>query len=87
MQRIRKQHGILHQEKLCHPHSIPGYLRPHQVAQMLQIKPYWIYDRIRNGTIKIEKNAEHGAYLFPDQSATLKQLKRLIRGEVTMLAF
>ena len=54
---------------------------------MLQIKPYWIYDRIRNGTIKIEKNAEHGAYLFPDQSATLKQLKRLIRGEVTMLAF
>jgi len=68
-------------------YAIPNYLRPHQVAKLLQIKPHWIYDRICNGTIKIKKDAKYKAYLFPDQPATLEQFKRLIRDEVKTLAF
>jgi DNA invertase Pin-like site-specific DNA recombinase len=85
--RIRKLHGILHQEKQCQPHCVPGYLRPHQLGQRLQIKPAWIYDRIRNGTIKIEKHPLHRAHLFPDNAETIEKLQQLIRGEVTKLAF
>ena len=35
--RLRKEQGIRHQEKSCHPHVITGYLRPHQLAQRLGI--------------------------------------------------
>ena len=83
--RIRKQQGINHQEKLCHPHIIPGYLRPYQLAQRLKIRPHWIYDRIRNGTIQIEKNVDHRAFLFPDTPETLKTLQQFIDGTVSSM--
>lgn len=85
--RIRKEHGILHQEKLCQPHRVPGYLRPHQLAKLLHIKPHWIYDRIRNGMIQVERNAEYKSYLFPDDPSTLTQFHQFIHGEVATLAF
>jgi hypothetical protein len=84
---VRKAHGIYHLEMNCCPHIIPGYLRPYQLAKQLDIKPHWIYDRIRNGTIKMTKNATHNAYLFPDQPDTVKQFKRLLDGDVAELAF
>jgi len=71
--RIRKQHGIVHHEKLCHPHVVTGYLRPYQLAQRLKIRPHWIYDRIRNGTINIEKNPTHKTVLFPDSPKLSKK--------------
>jgi len=85
--RIRKSHGILHMEANPTPHLIPGYLRPHQLAKQLHIKPHWIYDRIRNGMIQIAKDAKHKAYLFPDEPETLEKLKQLIRGDAKTLAF
>lgn len=85
--RIRKEHGILHQEKLCQPHRVPGYLRPHQLAKLLYVKPYWIYDRIRNGMIQVKKNAEYKSYLFPDDPSTLTQFHQFIHSKVATLAF
>lgn len=87
VQRIRTRHGMLHQEKPCRPHRISGYLRPHQLAKLLKIEPHWIYDRIRNGTIRLEKHAEYKTYLFPDRPDTLERIKLLLQGEVTTLAF
>lgn len=85
--RIRKQHGIVHLEKLSHPHVIAGYLRPHQLAQRLKIRPHWIYDRIRNGTINIKKHPIHKAFLFPDDPKTLEKLKRYVDGQVNSVSF
>jgi DNA invertase Pin-like site-specific DNA recombinase len=84
---VRKLHGILHMEANPFPHLIAGSLRPHQLAKRLQIKPHWIYDRIRNGTIQIVKDATHRAYLFPDTPETIDQLKKLIHGDMKTLAF
>ncbi len=80
--RIRKQNGIMHQEKLCQPHLIAGHLRPNQLARRLNIRPHWVYDRIRNGTIQIEKNSQHQAYLFPDSPETLEAFQQFIDGKV-----
>jgi DNA invertase Pin-like site-specific DNA recombinase len=85
--RIRKHNGIYHQEKNCQPHRIPGYLHTHQLAKLLGIKSYWIYDRIINGTIQVAKHPEYKIFLFPDHPRTIKQLQRLLKGEVATLAF
>jgi len=85
--RVRKLHGIFHMEANPTPHLIAGHLRPYQLAKLLQIKPHWIYDRIRNGTIQITKDTTHKAYLFPDKPETIERFKRLIAREVTTLAF
>ena len=84
--RVRMSHGIFHRETHS-PHRIPGYLRAHQLANRLEIKPHWIYDRIRNGTIQIAKDATYKTYLFPDTSETIKQFKKLLRGDTATLAF
>jgi hypothetical protein len=85
--RIRRQHGIVHPERVCRPHVIHGYLRPYQLAQRLQIRPHWISDRIRNGTIQIQKNSAHKAFLFPDTPETLKTLQQLVDGKINSVSF
>jgi DNA invertase Pin-like site-specific DNA recombinase len=85
--RVRMSHGIIHMEVHPTPHLIPGYLRPHQLAKRLHIKPHWIYDRIRNGTIQVAKDATHKTYLFPDTAETIQQFKKLLRRDITTLAF
>ncbi len=85
--RIRMQHGILHKEGPSRPHTIPGYLRANQLAKRLKIKPYWIYDRIRNGTIQVEKSEKYNTYLFLDHLDTLDQFKQLVSGNVKTLSF
>ena len=84
--RIRKMQGFFHMEAHPATHLIPGYLRPHQLANRLTIKPHWVYDRIRNGVTKIDKNATHKAFLFPDEPKTIEQFQRLIRGDVETLS-
>jgi len=38
---------------------------------------YWIYDRIRNGTIKIAKDDKLQKYAFPDTEETRDKLRSL----------
>ena len=85
--RIRIQQGILHKPADCPPRIFPGYLRPHQLAQRLKIRSYWIYDRLRNGTIKIQKNIEHNTYLFPDSPETLEKFRQLLDQKVSSISF
>jgi hypothetical protein len=85
--RVRMSHGIIHMEAHPTPHLIPGCLRPHQLAKRLQIKPHWIYDRIRNGTIQVAKDTTCKTYVFPDTAETIQHFKKLLRGDITTLAF
>ena len=56
-----------------------------QLAAQLGVAPYWIYNRIYNGTIAIELDAKTGLYLFPDGPETLRAFQKLKAGKVDRL--
>lgn len=85
--RIRLKHNLKQSHNPARTKVIAGYLRPHQLAVRLQIQPHWIYDRIRNGTIKIKKHAQHNAFLFPDVPKTIEKLQQLLNGQVKTISF
>ena len=84
---IRLRHGIFQERHQSHPRQVEGYLTVPQVAQRLDISPYWVYDRIHNGCVQIVKDRETGLYLFPDQPATLEMVKQLKDGKLQNLRF
>lgn len=84
---VRLKHGQPRCPNLAHPHVIPGHLRARQIATQLKISPHWIYDRIHNGTIQVEKDPIHGTYLFPDTPETLRQFRQLREGTITHLQY
>ncbi|MBU0703210.1 MAG: recombinase family protein, partial [Chloroflexi bacterium] len=43
---IRLRQGIFQKRSQSHPRRIPGYLTVPQMAQLLDISPHWVYDRI-----------------------------------------
>lgn len=87
VQRVRLKHRILQKQSQSHQLRKEGYLSVTQLAQILQVDTYWIYDRIHNSRIKISKNREMGAFLFPDNYETIKLLKQLKNGHVYNVDF
>jgi len=49
--------------------------------------PHWIYDRIHNGTIQVNKDPETHLFLFPDEPATLESFRQLRAGQFKTLRF
>ena len=80
VQIIRLKHRVLQKQAQSHQLRKEGYLSITQVAQELQVENYWIYDRIHNGRIKISKDIEMNAFLFPDNYETIKLLNQLKNG-------
>ncbi|MEM9091970.1 MAG: recombinase family protein [Cyanobacteria bacterium P01_F01_bin.53] len=87
VKRIRLQHGIMVKPHQSHPRHIQGYLTVTQVAQKLHLSVSWIYDRIHNGTIQINRRNDNKLYLFPDDPETLAQFERLAAGKLQTLRF
>jgi hypothetical protein len=58
-----------------------------QLARMLAVSPYWIYDRIYNRSIQLAKDAATGLFLFPDSPTTLAQLQGLKTGTLKTVRF
>jgi hypothetical protein len=84
---IRLKNRVLKDHSQSHPRQIPGYLTVPQVAQRLQVPPYWIYDRIRKGCIQIGKDPKTNLYLFPDETATLALFHKLKGGHIQKVQF
>ncbi len=84
---LRLKHGQFQVRHQSHPRRVAGSLTLTQLAKALDIAPHWIYDRINNGTIQIEKDVTTHLYLFPDESATLQGFQRLIKGDLKKLNF
>ena len=84
---IRLRHRQFLVRHQSHPRHVDGSLTLTQIAQMLDIAPHWIYDRINNGTIQITKDPTTRLYLFPDEPATLDGFKQLVKGEIKKLCF
>ncbi len=83
----RLKYGVLVTRSQSHPCRVPGYLSIAQLAQALGVSVHWIYDRIHNGTIRVARDAQAGAYLFPDSAQTLHQFKQLQAGKRKSLRF
>jgi DNA invertase Pin-like site-specific DNA recombinase len=84
---IRLRHGRMQQRRQSHPRHIAGSLTVPQLANALAVPRHWLYDRIHNGTIQIQPDVTSGLYLFPDEPATLEQLRQLRDGILDNLRF
>jgi hypothetical protein len=84
---IRLKHGIFHTRSQSHPRRIEGALTISQIATALDIDPHWIYDRIHNGTIQVDKDPKKRLFLFPDSPTTLEQFRHLYSGTFQKLRF
>ncbi len=58
-----------------------------ELVRRLQVSRYWIEQRIRDGTIAIERDAEVQRYLFPDTKATITAFQQLKSGKTNHLEF
>jgi DNA invertase Pin-like site-specific DNA recombinase len=84
---IRLKHGIFHTRSQSHPRRIEGALTISQIAIALDIDPHWIYDRIHNETIHVDKDPDTKLFLFPDSPTTLEQFRQLHAGNLQNLRF
>jgi DNA invertase Pin-like site-specific DNA recombinase len=79
---IRLRHRLLVKQSQSHPRRVSGHLTVSQVAERLQVSKHWIYDRIHNGTIQIERAADSRLFLFPDNPMIIELLEQLKTGEI-----
>lgn len=84
---IRLKHGIFQKRSQSHPRRIEGVLTISQIATALDIDPHWIYDRIHNGTIQVDKDPSTRLFLFPDEPTTLEQFRQLRSGNFQNVRF
>src|SRR5919199_1509309 len=80
VQVFRQRHRMLRPTR-AHPRHIPGWLTMAELVRRLQVSRYWIEQRIRDGTIAIERDAEVQRYLFPDTKATITAFQQLKSGK------
>ena len=87
VQIIRLKHGQFQKRSQSHPRRIEGALTISQIATALDIHPHWIYDRIHNGIIQVDKDPNTRLFLFPDSPTTLEQFRQLHSGILQNLRF
>jgi len=85
VQTIRLKHGLLQQRHQSHPRQVAGALTVPQLARRLGVTPHWLYDRLANGHIQLDKDPTTGLYLFPDHPTTLEYLQQLRAGTRTQV--
>jgi DNA invertase Pin-like site-specific DNA recombinase len=84
---IRLKHRVFQKRSQSHPRRVAGCLTVPQIADKLDVTPFWIYHLIDNGRIQIVKDLQTGLYLFPDKPDTLELFKQLKNGSVYNLRF
>lgn len=62
------------------PRHVAGFLTVAEVAKVLAVPPHWLYGRIYNGAIRMQRDPTTGLYLFPDKPSTITQLRQLHDG-------
>jgi DNA invertase Pin-like site-specific DNA recombinase len=87
VQAIRLRHHLYHNGRQSHPRRIPGFVTVPQLASKLKLRRNWIYDRIHNGTITVDLDADRQLFLFPDTPETLARFQQLLAGKLNSLRF
>jgi DNA invertase Pin-like site-specific DNA recombinase len=84
---LRLKHRCFITRHQSHPRRIPGSLTVPQVAQRLGLSVHWLYDRIHNGQIGLQKDSATRLFLFPDHPRTLELLTQLRAGRRQHVGF
>jgi DNA invertase Pin-like site-specific DNA recombinase len=84
---LRLKHRCLITRHQSHPRSIAGFLTVTQVAQRLGLSVHWLYDRLHNGQIRLQKDPTTRLFLFPDQPRTIELLTHLRAGRIQRVGF
>lgn len=79
---IRLKHGIFVDRHHPRRQRPGGYLPLAQVAGLLGVKQHWLYYQIRSGHLKVSRDRASGLYLIPEKPEALRQLRKLIAGEI-----
>jgi len=75
--KLKQRHGILSNlERARRGELTSAYTLP-EMARLIKIDPFWIYGKIHDGTIKIQKDPSYRCYLFPKTPRIIEELKRL----------
>lgn len=83
----RLRHRLFRKRSQSHPRRIAGCLTVPQLARALKITPHWIYDRIHNGTIRVQRDPQTNLFLFPEGPNTLTLFQQLRAGKLQKLRF
>jgi DNA invertase Pin-like site-specific DNA recombinase len=86
IQRIRVQHGVYGRKVEFQRQGLPGWITLGEAVKRLDGHTGWAYYLIRQKRLVIERDAEVGLYLVPDNKRVLKELKELLRGKRFSLA-
>jgi DNA invertase Pin-like site-specific DNA recombinase len=81
VRRIRLRHGIYSRAAEFRRQGLPGWITLGQAVKRLGEHTGWAYYLIRQKRLMIERDAEVGLYLVPDNKGVLKQLKEVLRGK------
>jgi DNA invertase Pin-like site-specific DNA recombinase len=84
---LRLKHRRFQTRHQSHPRSVKGSLTVTQVAQRLGLSVHWLYDRIHNGQIQLQKDPTTQLFLFPDHPSTLERLTHLRTGLLQHVGF
>jgi DNA invertase Pin-like site-specific DNA recombinase len=84
---LRLKHRCFITRHQSHPRSVTGSLTVTQVAHRLGLSVHWLYDRIHNGQIQIQKDPATRLFLFPDHPSTLERLTHLRTGRLQQVGF
>ncbi len=87
---IRLKRRVFQIHAQSHPRCIPGFLTISQIAQITNVTPHWVYDRINNGQIEVTMTHlahRKGLYLFPDTEKTIHLFQGLKNGNFQNLRF
>src|SRR5262245_15808491 len=57
------------------------------MAGQLGVDPGWIYRGIRQGRIRIARDATFGRYLFPDRQEAIRKMKQLKSNKISQVSF
>jgi hypothetical protein len=75
---FKVRHGIVSNRGRAHRGELaPSAYTLQEMARLLKVAPHWFHGRIKDGTLKIEKDPRYGCFLFPKDQQTVEQLKRL----------
>ena len=71
---IRFRTGV-YQKRKSRPVHVSGHLTITELARQLGIRRSWFLEKIRNGVLRVAKDAHTRCYLFPDKRDTLENLR------------
>jgi len=84
---IKRRYGIVSNYGTVRRGNLPGVYTVREMAERIGIHPSWIYRRIGQKVIAIEKDARYRCYLFPRTKHSVTQMNGLKKGALRHVSF